>query len=246
MKTLLLLFSATFLFSSKLIAQKKSELRFSNKEFSKEMCVGESCAVVFLNWPKADEKNIIAVNINQVIESELLAMIGGDSLSQSLDDGARQFLDSFEEVIQEYPDSPGGWSIEIDAQITNETDRMITLLLNGYSYGGGAHPNSSQYFLNFDKLTGDLLTHDQLITDSVRLLAKVEAAFRTFHQISAEEKLEDHGFFIPESGFFLPSTLGFQDGDFVLIYNPYEIGPYVMGSTELRFTRAELGGIVRF
>jgi hypothetical protein len=241
-----ILISTFFFSSSELMAQKKAELRFSDQEFSKERCVGESCALVFLTWPEAVEKNEIAVKINQIVESELLAMIGGDSLSQSLDDAAGLFFASFEEVIQEYPDSPGGWSIEIAAQITNETDQMITFLLNGYSYGGGAHPNSSQYFLNFDKLIGELLTHDQLIIDSDRLLVEVEAAFRAFHQIPVGDDLEDHGFFIPEFGFFLPSTFGFQDGDFVLIYNPYEIGPYVLGSTELRFTREELGGIVRF
>jgi hypothetical protein len=39
--------------------------------------------------------------------------------------------------------------------------------------------------------------------------------------------------------------MGFEGEEFVLFYNPYEIGPYVMGSTELNFSKEEIKGLVR-
>lgn len=39
--------------------------------------------------------------------------------------------------------------------------------------------------------------------------------------------------------------MGFEDGKFDLTYIPYEIGPYVLGYTELEFGLQDLEGIVR-
>jgi hypothetical protein len=52
-------------------------------------------------------------------------------------------------------------------------------------------------------------------------------------------------FFLPETGFFLPNSMGFSGDKFRLIYIPYEIGPYAMGYTELDFSLVELKLIVR-
>ncbi|WP_431012717.1 DUF3298 domain-containing protein, partial [Rahnella sp. PAMC25617] len=59
------------------------------------------------------------------------------------------------------------------------------------------------------------------------------------------KSLEEAGFFLPETGFFLPNAMGYENGKFMLIYIPYEIGPYVMGYTELEFELKDLEGTVR-
>jgi hypothetical protein len=65
--------------------------------------------------------------------------------------------------------------------------------------------------------------------------------------VPANVRLEDDDrFFLPETGFFLANAMGFQDGNFWIVYVPYEIGPYAMGYTYLEFTKEELGGLVRW
>ena len=99
--------------------------------------------------------------------------------------------------------------------------------------------------MNFDKITGEYLNTGRVVLDSAKLLEIAEIAFRKHHQIPEGKSLEDQGFFLPETGFFLPNAMGYKEDKFWLIYIPYEIGPYVMGYTELEFSPEELSGIVR-
>lgn len=99
--------------------------------------------------------------------------------------------------------------------------------------------------MNFDKITGEVLSADQLVLDSAKLLEKSEIAFRKHHEVPEGKSLENQGFFLPETGFFLPKAMGYKDGKFWLIYIPYEIGAHVIGYTELAFTPEELKGIIR-
>jgi hypothetical protein len=79
------------------------------------------------------------------------------------------------------------------------------------------------------------------------LLKLSEQKFRAYHQVEEGLSLSEDGrFFLPESGFFLANAMGFKDGKFWGIYKPYEIGPYVMGSTELEFSKEELASLVRW
>ena len=82
--------------------------------------------------------------------------------------------------------------------------------------------------------------------DQQKMKVLAELAFRAFNEVDEGKSLaEDGRFFLPEAGFFLPNSMGFKDGKFHLIYNPYEIGPYVMGYTDLEFTLEEVRGLVR-
>lgn len=219
-------------------------LTFSTEEFVKNTCVGESCASVSFTWPMAEE-SIIASKINESINHKLRSYFNSDSVTQSFEDQAQVYLNSFEEFAKDFPDAPGGWSIEVTGKESYQSDSLLSIFFSEFNFSGGAHPNSSQSFMNFDKITGEYLSSDQLVLDSVKLLEKAEIAFRKFHEVPQGKSLEEQGFFLPKTGFFLPSAMGYKDGKFYLIYIPYEIGPYVMGYTELEFAPEELTGIVR-
>jgi hypothetical protein len=150
-----------------------------------------------------------------------------------------EFRKSFEDVSQE-------WEIEVMGKVVFESEKLLTVRFSNYWFTGGAHPNSSVAYLNFDLgQGGKLLTPDELLMDKEKLLALAERKFKEIHDVSGELALEDdERFFLPESGFFLPAAMGFENGEWVMLYNPYEIGPYVMGYTELRFGRDEIKGVV--
>jgi hypothetical protein len=44
--------------------------------------------------------------------------------------------------------------------------------------------------------------------------------------------------------FFLPTAIGYEIDSLVLFYNTYEIGPYVMGTTEIKIAKQNLQGVV--
>ncbi|MCU0399620.1 MAG: DUF3298 and DUF4163 domain-containing protein, partial [Algoriphagus sp.] len=129
----------------------------------------------------------------------------------------------------------------------NESDNIVSIIFEQYNYTGGAHPNSSVAFLNFEKKSGEYLSIDRLVLDLAKVTQLAEQKFRHFHEVREGVSLEDDGrFFLPESGFFLANAMGLKDDSFYIVYIPYEIGPYVLGYTELKFTKEELGDAVRW
>ncbi|MFC3415557.1 DUF3298 and DUF4163 domain-containing protein [Algoriphagus hitonicola] len=215
------------------------------QELSGEQCPDENCARVNLTFP-IFSGNDGGDSINLRIEEKLHTYFFDDSADLVLEDKIEVFIKDFSEFKAEFPEASGDWELEVKSDITYQSDSLISVFFEYYVFTGGAHPNSSVSFLNFDALTGEEVGMEDLILDDKELMGMAEQSFREFHQIPQTQELnESNQFFIPESGFFLPQAMGFKDGKFWLIYSPYEIGPYAMGYTELSFELEKLKGIVR-
>jgi len=244
MKYLLLLTTVLF-FACNNSEQRETQLTFSKKTFSSERCIDDNCAKVEVSWPVAE--NVPAASlINEEIELQLLAYFQQDKTYINLDSAANDYLNSYEEFKSDFPDAPGGWSIEVNVEKTYESDSTLSFKFTEFNFSGGAHPNSSVYYMNFDKQSGEYLSIDRVVLDEEKILEIAEKAFRKHHEVEEGKSLEEAGFFLPETGFFLPNAMGYEDEKFHLTYIPYEIGPYVMGYTELEFELQDLGGIVRW
>jgi hypothetical protein len=220
-------------------------LTFRLDSLVRQSCPGENCAKLRLVWPVA-KGDARAAKINKAIEGQLSSYLQlGEETSSDLNAMAASFFNSFEEFKTEVPDSFGAWEIEVKAELSYESEHTISIYFEQYNYLGGAHPNSSVDFLNFDKNTGEYLPVDRLLLDEKKVRENVEQKFRTFHHVGKEQGLEaDDRFFLPETGFFLANAMGFREGRFWVIYVPYEIGPYALGYTELSFTKAEFDRMV--
>lgn len=224
-----------------------SELTFRTDSLIQESCVGENCAKLRLVWPVA-EGDRRSGQINKVVEEQLIFLMQyGEDVSVSLDSMVRDYFTSFQSFKAEFPDSYGGWEIDAEGVVSYQSDNTISIYFTQFNYLGGAHPNSLVTFLNFDSRTGEFLSTDRLILDEVKLVNLAEQKFRAYHEVEEGKSLVDDGrFFLPETGFFLANAMGFRDGKFLIVYVPYEIAPYVMGYTELEFSREELGDVVRW
>ncbi|WP_192348324.1 DUF4163 domain-containing protein [Algoriphagus sp. Y33] len=224
---------------------REGKLSLSTKTFSSERCVDSDCAKVEASWPVVE--NISADSIlNKKIENQLLVYFHQDKKFDNLDSAANDFLDSYEKFKIDFPGAPGEWKVELEVKLTYESDNILSFKFSEYNFSGGAHPNSSVYYMNFEKLTGESLGVDQVILDKGKMLQLAEAAFRKYHEVEEGVELKNDGrFFLPETGFFLPNAMGYEEGKFILTYIPYEIGPYVLGYTELEFSFEEVKGIVR-
>ena len=220
-------------------------LTFQQDSLIRKACVGEACARLRLIWPVA-EGGYNAVKINEVIQDQLLGFMQvGEEPWTNLDSAATHFLTSFKEFKEEFPDSNGAWEIEVNGNLSYESDSTFSFFFEQYNYLGGAHPNSSVAFLNFERKSGEYLSTDRLLLDQAKVIMLAERKFRLYHQVEEGVNLQDDGrFFLPETGFFLANAMGFKEGKFWIIYVPYEIGPYALGYTELEFTREELGDAV--
>ncbi|MBN3582729.1 DUF4163 domain-containing protein [Algoriphagus aestuarii] len=234
-----------FLLSCSSPSKEVQNLQFSDQEFSAESCVGEECASVKITWPKASETEI-GTKINAVVLGRLMAYFRQDTVFGDMESAANDFVKSFEEFKKDFPEAPGAWTIEIEVEKTYESDSLLSLKFSEFEFTGGAHPNSSVNYITFDKSNGNQISEDQFVLNQAKLLSMTEEAFRQYHEVEEGVLLkDDNRFFLPEEGFFLPNAIGYEGDSLKLTYIPYEIGPYVMGYTELGFSLKELEGIVK-
>lgn len=222
---------------------KSERLIWEKQEVSGEHCVEGNCARVNLIFPFFSNSQD---PINERIEEKNHSYFYHDSAGLGLEEKIQFFIHDFSDFKKEFPDASGDWEMEVKSDVTYQSDSLISIFFEYYVFTGGAHPNSSVSFLNFDTHSGQEIEAQDLILNEKELLRIAERAYREYHQIPQTQELnESNQFFIPESGFFLPQAMGFKDGKFWLIYSPYEIGPYAMGYTELSFEPEKLKGIVR-
>ena len=224
----------------------RDQITFKTTSLTKEECVDDNCAKVSLHWPVASGPELTE-NINRVIRDQMALLVQTGEDAAPMDTLVSKFFQSYKEFKSDFPESSGGWEIQAEGEVSYESDSILSIHFSQFNFMGGAHPNSSVSFLNFDPESGEVIGDDRLVADDSLLFQKVEKKFREFHQVAEGVSLEEDGrFFIPETGFYVAGAKGFKDGKFWVIYQPYEIGPYVLGYTELEFSKEELGDLVRW
>lgn len=221
--------------------------------FEREACAGDtsSCATVDITYPAFSGGELgMAEWVNLHVKEQLLMYFHwGDEApaSDSLEMEAGKFLKEYTDFAKEYPGSAMPWFHQTSAEVSHLDKSLISIHFANSSFTGGAHPNHSVMYVNIDPENQKVLTNEELILDREALLEIAEKSFRQYHEVAPDQSLEEDGrFFLDEKGqFFLPAALGYEGDDFVMVYNSYEIGPYSMGQTELRFPVSDLKGMVR-
>lgn len=222
-------------------------LVFEQKSFEKEACIENECAGVKLSYPFFMGDDETASVLNTHVEQQLVMFLNVGERQEvvPLDFAVSAFLESYIAFKKDF-DSPQEWEISVDSKVTYQGQKLISIVFDSFSFTGGAHPNSYRMYLNFDLSDNSILKNEELILDEKALLLLAEAKFRDYHEVPQNVSLEEDGSFFLENDtdFFLPAAMGFEGEEFVMLYNPYEIGPYVMGLTVLRFTKEEIKGKV--
>lgn len=121
----------------------------------------------------------------------------------------------------------------------------ITVLMEAYSYTGGAHGSSQQTFLTLDIEHKRLLKLDDVIVSGqrARLSALARQAFvQWVKESQPDSELKDYLQFWP---FQMTSNFYLSADGLVLQYGEYEIGPYAVGLPRLTIPYADLQGIIK-
>lgn len=162
----------------------------------------------------------------------------------SLDSIADAYIQDFEQLIQETPDYPFAWEIEVEGSAMHQSNKVLSVALNAYSYTGGAHPNIFLDLINFDLSSGKKLSLADIFSDEDQLKALVEKKFREVREIESSISIVDAGFFWGDA-FSLPQNFALQEEGVYFHYNPYEAAAYALGATEFTIPYDDLKGVMR-
>lgn len=124
-----------------------------------------------------------------------------------------------------------------------QAGQMASLRLDSSSYTGGAHPNSYTASQNFDFGTGQFIDPIQVADNPASF--REEAAQLLLEKAEALESRtafwSDYAEIIAR---WNEGSAVFDGEGMLVIFSPYELGPYAMGSVELRLSYEELADLV--
>jgi hypothetical protein len=198
------------------------------------------CAVLDVAWlePLSSNNNLNSA-ISDTLDYFIKGMIGECIFpeenhfrygSLSLDSLAKIYFNQHQEFINEFPEAVSKvWSIDINVDSIYQNTKTISLAVNGYTYLGGAHPNSFTSYHSFEKSTGRIISLADIIIKYKEFLKIAEKEFRKNQEITEEQDLEEAGYFFDEGKYALPSQFCITGDGLHLFYNNYEAAAYAVG-----------------
>lgn len=187
----------------------------------------------------------LSTTINNAVEKVMAATLSMSPDEQSkiktIDDGIANFITAYRQSKSEFPDLAETYEITSTSSVSHDSNTLLSLEMETYSYWGGAHGYGSTTYLNFDKETGEQLDTKHLIKDEQKFKAMAEKMFRKQQDIPSKGNINETGYFFENDSFSLPENIGFEGDELVLIYNPYEVAAYAEGQIIIKIPKAEAG-----
>lgn len=216
--------------------------QFTSEIFDKEDCSNRE---KYLKNPRDDDDTRYTDTICSSIHLELLKLKTNrpeidTKINKRLLKGAlyvgeeseiQGYLNSLKDMVAEF----GFMETETFVGVTTNDSDILCVYISSWEYSGGAHPNGSLEYLNFDLKTGAEL----------KLKDVLKANFLKDFSGYAEQKLykeyeEEDDWFFEKGEFPLTENFAITPGGLLFYFNSYEIASYAAGRQELFFTYKEL------
>lgn len=216
------------------------ELSFENKTFEKESSIPckLDCPKITIAVPIAKDIPIVADSINKKIFSVIKEIVYfGENPSKSNDYKSltESFIASYEEMHKKFPTETFGWEGKIKGNIEFESDQILNIKIDHYTFTGGAHGYQGFRSLLFNTKTGKTIFNDQLFKNEKEFKAFAEKEFRAKYKIPANTNINATGLMFENDKFQLPQNIFYTEEGLLLYYNSYEAASYADGPKELLF-----------
>lgn len=121
---------------------------------------------------------------------------------------------------------------------------LVCMEVDDEVYTGGAHPSHSFTLYSFDAATGRETGWSQWIADTTAFKVVAEKYFWTTVKEELGDAVQPEDFFWGNE-FFLPTNIGRVEDGVIIIYNEYEVLPYVYGPLFITVPLAEIAHTLR-
>lgn len=215
-----------------------NELYFENLKLNKKstLLCRVNCPEIKINIPLAKTNTAAADSINKRVFSVVKELVQLDEKPLSKEDYSllmESFIASYEEVKNEFPESTFGWEAAIAGEVKYESESLINIEIEHYTFTGGAHGYSGLQSLLIDPKTGNLIPNECLFQNLDGLKRMAEEKFRNKYQIPLQGSINQTGYSFPNQEFVLPKNIFYTRDGLLLHYNQYEIASYAEGAKNL-------------
>ncbi len=238
---------AVFLF---LITGCSNELTFKELTFQKKTTLPcrQNCASISVKIPVANAVPVVADSINKKVFSvvkEIVYFGEKPYMATDYNDLLTSFIDSYEKLQKEFPNDTFGWEAKIEGSVKYQSQSVLNIEINHYTYTGGAHGYQGLRSLLFDPSTGKSIPNVELFHDKNAFMAFAEKKFRAKYKIPANKSINATGLMFEDEKFNLPQNIFYTDKGLLLYYNSYEAASYADGPKELLLPYVEIEEFLR-
>ena len=181
--------------------------------------------------------------LNAGVSKKLCAMLENETSPEAAADG---FVKQHAAFVAEFPGSASSWRFAATVTCEGSVANLVCLKMSHHGYAGGAHGFQGSAYVLFDSSTGEEVEwQDTVSPDMMRELTETaEKYFRAGRGLSANEDLNDAGYWF-EKGFTLDEAeVGLTSVGLIVHFNPYTIASYAQGSTTYTIPMEELLGVI--
>ena len=188
-----------------------------------------------------------ADRINTSIKEAIAGVIGYDSSKAipSAEVLADQFIEDYNVLAEDFPDA-FGWEMNLSGEVLRNDSAFVVVRIQVESYTGGAHGSHNLQFLNFNPLSGEKYTLDDLFRagyeEELNKLAL--NAFRDVRNLAADADPAMEGFNFYNDRYFNPDNFAVLDYSILFYFNHYEVAPYSAGPTTIEIPLDLLGDLM--
>lgn len=240
-KSLLVLISTLSLvsvFPKEIKAQTFEKVSIEKKfnDCKKDPSETNPCLDISIEYPKVLGKFKNSKVVDEFIKDRILELLSNyaeKSLSKktTIEEAIKKASIDFKKENEGSTVIP--WNYTSSTQIVFESSKYVSVVVNNYSFTGGAHGNSSSYYMTFNLNTGKPITLDNIAKDKKKLLQIAEKKFRSTQSIPPKQDFESAGFWFKDNKFFLPNNFAITKEGVLFQYGLYEIAPYSAGMIDL-------------
>lgn len=227
-------------------AKAMEPMKSETKTFNKKFCLTEDkCATFNVKLPEIiGGDSAVVQNVNHSVQGFILSTVGANislPFPEAMDTAAAQFVSMFKQSMDENPDIPMGYSMEINGNTLLLNKKVATVHLDGYSFTGGAHPNPFTTIVSYDLIDGGkALDINELVSDTNAVRSMLEIGYKEAKGMKSEDNIRD--LLYPEMDQLpMPANTAILPQGIIFYYNAYEVAPYAVGPTEVILSWEQLG-----
>jgi hypothetical protein len=227
------------------------DLSFENETFKKKSdvpCKSE-CPEISIDIPIAKNKKTVADSINKTVFLVVKEIVFFEEDSLKVNDYnslAASFISSYEEMHTKFPEETFGWEAKIKGNIEFESNQIINIKIDHYTFTGGAHGYQGYRSLLFNPKTGKTILNNQLFKNEKEFKAFAEKEFRAKYHIPVSSNINATGLMFENDKFQLPQNIFYTQEGLLLYYNSYEAASYADGPKKLLFPYDQVNKYLKF
>jgi hypothetical protein len=135
--------------------------------------------------------------------------------------------------------------IEDELVVNGAATNTVQVYRTHYEFTGGAHGNSWTSVMQISKASGKKLSVvGDIIVNEKEFLRIAEKAFRKQRKMGPKVSFRKAGYEMAGDKFVASENIMFTNDAVTLIYNPYEVAPYVMGQICITIPMSSIKSIV--